>query len=120
MNNIVYFRRWNWETDTGEEQITDINNLPKVYCEVMLDHRGFVYRVIQFNSDDIIFLDSENEDKTVYDYYCDEKGNVKEKRAFDDDGNIGLIVQYEYINGKKVAEVAWNPNSTEAPQKVKT
>jgi len=118
MNNILYFKRWNWEADVGEDPIINSNDLPKVYCKVMLDYRGFVFRVVEYGSDDFIVIDSDNNEITVYDYYCDDNGNVLEKRSLDDGGNIIIIIQSEYSNGNKVAEIAWNPNANEDPRRI--
>lgn len=118
MSNIKYFKRWNWEADVGEDSLQDVQSLPKSHCQVMYNHDGHVYRVISYNSDDLIVIGSDDEDKSVYDYYCDKDGNILEKRSLDDEGNVVLIVQYEYKDGKRITETAWSPTSEEAPNKV--
>lgn len=120
MKQLV-FRKWDWEHDKGIGPITGQLPPPASHVAVLYDDRGLPYRVRVQNPDDLKSLDRVHDDRTyVYDYTYDDDGRVLEKRALDANYDVALIVRYQYVSGKKTAEVGWSPQKGGAPIRVRT
>jgi len=103
--NVKYFLRWDWEYDRGIDSITPEAGLPANYAIALLDFWGRLYRVVEV----------EGEAKYIYDYFCNDHGQVIEKRAvsFEDPAEISLLVRYKYEESGVVNEQAWYPDDPE-------
>jgi hypothetical protein len=105
-----YFASWDWEHDIGKGELSSNEDLPGNHVKALYNYQGLVYRVIKTNAQkDIIYY---------YDYFYDDTGNIVEKRSLDNTGDIGIIVRYEYKNGKKIAEIGWDPIRSKDPRRI--
>jgi hypothetical protein len=103
--------------DCGEQQIDENATLPNSYARVLLDWRGFPYRVVARNPLEFRLLNSADDEEYVYDYFYDDAGRILEKRSLDSNGNVEMIVRSEYDGENKIAEIGWAPNREEAPNR---
>jgi hypothetical protein len=98
-----YFKYWNWEFDFGEIEISGPETDSR-YAVAFYDYWKRLYRVELHNvvaEDDCIF---------IYDYFCDDAGNIIEKRALEEDGTtVDLIIRITYdAHGKRSREHCWS------------
>jgi hypothetical protein len=113
------FRSWDWERDTGCDELPLDQPAPRSHAVAFFDDRGLVYRVVARNPQDILPSDgAANDEEYAYDYYCDDAGRIREKRSLDDAGRIVLIVRYEYDATGRRAEVGWSPASATGPKRI--
>lgn len=106
------FPSWNWQRDFGEGPISNDEPLPARYAIAYYDHRGRLYRLVCRVKE---LADLSDDDPSayglyVYDYYCDFRGHILQKRSLDENGSIVLIIDYEYDVAKaQITEIAWCP-----------
>jgi|GEM_PF-5979652 len=109
------FKRWNWEFDYGECPIPEDEPLPSSYVIAYYDRLDRLYRVEQYEvrrRAEIRDVDKGQEEVevVVYDYFCDVTGRILQKRAYGEQGEVDLIVDYEYdLESNQVTETAWWP-----------
>ena len=106
-----FFKRWNWEYDFGEGEISGEAGPATPPVVAHYDHRGLLYRV------EIVEGTGSGEDakvRFVYDYFCDDSANVLEKRSLDSSMDVALIVRFVYGKaGAPPTQVAFSPESGE-------
>ena len=101
------FHQWNWEFDYGVEPIDEREQLPENHAVAYFDRLGRLYRV------EVCGGSSANHPAGVfrYDYFCDERGRILQKRSLDDNNEVFVIVDFDYDDQKSyVTETAWWPN----------
>jgi len=109
------FERWNWQFDYGECPIPEGESLPSRYAIAYYDRLDRLYRVEVCEVRRRAGIRGVDEDQAevevfVYDYFCDEKGRILQKRALGRHGEVDLIVDYEYdLERNQVIETAWWP-----------
>ena len=106
-----FFKKWNWEYDFGEGEILGEAGPVAPPVVAQYDHRGMLYRV------ETVEGTGAGEDAKVrflYDYFCDDSGNVLEKRSLDTSMDVALIVRFVYGKaGAPPTQVAFSPESGE-------
>lgn len=115
------FEAWNWQFDYGERPMPADAPLPKQYAIASYDDKGRLYRVVKRESDRVVRGEEVPAafDVFVYDYFCDCDGRVLQKRSLDEQGDVFLIVDYEYNTEKgEVTESAWYPDTGPAKRSV--
>jgi hypothetical protein len=109
------FERWNWQFDYGECPIPEDKPLPSTYAIAYYDRLDRLYRVEVVEVQTRAGVRGVGEDQAevevfVYDYFCDVKGRILQKRSYGEQGEVDLIVDYEYdIENNRVIETAWWP-----------
>ncbi len=103
MSRRIY-ASWNWQFDRGETVIADRERPPLNHAIAYHDRLGRLYRVE--------VIDQLNpSERYVYDYFCDRSGKVLQKRSYSDEGEVDLIIDYDYdLERGVVAETAWRPS----------
>lgn len=97
---VDLYREWNWEFDFGVERIKSVEESPNKYAIAYYDNKERLFRV-----DCVI-----EGQVSRYDYFCNERGRVIQKRALNDDGSVFIIVDLEYDDQREiVTEVGWCP-----------
>jgi hypothetical protein len=112
-----FFKRWNWEYDYGEEELRlAVAPIPP-YAVAYYDGEERLYRV------EVMYSGGEGgkeADKLVYDYFCDNIGQVIEKRSLNEVGAILLLVRFAYdAVGGPPKQVAFNPKTGETRSAVR-
>jgi hypothetical protein len=108
----LLFERWNWEFDFGIRQVKSVDDLPPRYCEVFVDGTGRLCRVILHEGSGPSVV-------AIYDYFCDGKGAVIQKRSYSDDGTPDLVIDYGYdVDGDWVTETA-RSRADETPRSIR-
>src|SRR6266404_893774 len=106
-----FFKRWNWEYDYGEEELRSAVAPTPPYAVAYYDTGKRLYRV------EVIHSEGEGgteASKLVYDYFCDDNGQVIEKRSLNEIGAILLLVRFAYdALGGPPKQVAFNPKTGE-------
>ena len=99
----IRYRKWNWEFDYGIGEICDDEN-PNAYTDAYFDNAGRLYRA-----------DSHKQDfHCSYEYFCDDRGRITEKRNYDDSGKLFVMVRISYDEATGMAtETAWYPDDAE-------
>lgn len=109
--NKVIFKSWNWELDFGEGELRLSDHIPAKFAIAMYDFWGRLYRV-----EDHEKTDEDVEYVFIYDYFLNATGQIIEKRALDNEGNINLIVRIEYdLDGSRIEESCWSPTDNSPP-----
>jgi hypothetical protein len=97
---VVRYRHWNWEFDYGEGELAVTEPSPRSYTDAHFDHRGRLVRAECHDS----------AEQWCYEYFCDEAGRVLEKRSYDENGQLCVLVRIQYDLEAGVAiETAWSP-----------
>ena len=109
---MAIFERWNWENDRGEVPIQASQQLPALHAMVYFDYLGRLYRVKSIVSPTGHRTLAEGQVSCifVYDYFCDGHGRLLQKRSIDENGDVSLIVDFQYsdVDGT-VSETPWSP-----------
>jgi glycosylphosphatidylinositol transamidase (GPIT) subunit GPI8 len=106
------FERWNWEFDYGVGPIPEDEPLPSEYAIAYYDRLDRLYRVEVRRRAGVRGVDEDQSEVEVfvYDYFCDVKGRILQKRAYGEQGEVDLIVDFEYdLESNQVIETAWWP-----------
>ena len=109
----LLFERWNWEYDHGIRQVNSVDNLPPRYCEVFVDVAGRLCRVILHE----VHPGGGPSVVAIYDYFCDAKGVVIQKRSYSDDGTPDLVIDY-VVDGDWITETALS-GADEKPRSIR-
>lgn len=97
---IVHYRDWNWEFDFGVDELPE-DQLTARYATGFFDDWGRLYRA-EIHEDDLAF---------IYEYFCDDRGRTLEKRSYDENGNLFILVRISYDEASGFAtETAWCPS----------
>jgi YD repeat-containing protein len=98
---LVRYRRWNWEFDYGEVEISTADPAPADYTDAQFDPWGRLVRAVCHDSGD----------HWSYEYFCDEAGRVLEKRSYDEKGQLTVLVRIQYdLDAGLAIETAWGPD----------
>src|SRR5208283_3956015 len=107
-----FYGKWDWEFDRGIDELVSSDLLPSDYAVAYYDAWGRLYRVVRHES---------SVTKDIYDYFCDDTGDVIEKRSLFEhvDGGVCIIVRYKRTEAKDtVTETAWWPDRETCPESV--
>ena len=106
--NKRFFKRWNWEYDYGDGELSEPSKEASSYATAYYDGQGRLYRVETVNRDDSEVV------RLTYDYFCDDANRVREKRSLDESASIVVLVRFYYENGKPApTQVAFYPGTGE-------
>lgn len=107
-----FYRNWNWEFDYGVDPLPEGTPLDARYAIAYYDHLDRLYRVDIWDAPAVDGDTNQSGDFSLsrYDYFCDSKGHILQKRSLEDNGDVFLIVDLDYDDEQaRVRETAWLP-----------
>jgi hypothetical protein len=102
------YRRWRWDIDCGEEEISHLPGEYETFAIVYHDDRLLPYRVVCVNgAEGAREITLTEPFKYCYDYLYADDGRLMEKRSLDEMGEVDLIVRYQRLSDGSTKETAW-------------